>query len=165
LTKSNNIVTIRILQDIGVRYAADYARQLGIASPLQEDLTLALGSSAVTPLELASALCGPGQRRHPHYPDLYYKVQDRDGKILESIDPADFPAGAQAGQRLVERPRTRAISAETSYLITNLMESVIHSGTGAGAKALGRPAAGKTGTTNELRGRLVCRRRTANCWP
>jgi len=151
LTKSNNIVTIRILQDIGVRYAADYARQLGIASPLQEDLTLALGSSAVTPLELASAyavLVNGGIRITPTY---ITKVRDRDGKILESIDPADFPAGAQAGQRLVERPRTRAISAETSYLITNLMESVIHSGTGAGAKALGRPAAGKTGTTNELR--------------
>jgi penicillin-binding protein 1A len=151
LTKSNNIVTIRILQDIGVRYAADYARQLGIASPLQEDLTLALGSSAVTPLELASAyavLVNGGIRITPTY---ITKVRDRDGKILESIDPADFPAGAQAGQRLVERPRTRVISAETSYLITNLMESVIHSGTGAGAKALGRPAAGKTGTTNELR--------------
>jgi penicillin-binding protein 1A len=151
LTKSNNIVTIRILQEIGVRYAADYARQLGIASPLQEDLTLALGSSAVTPLELATAyavLVNGGIRVTPTY---ITKVRDRDGRILESIDPADFHAGLQAGQRLVERPRTRVISAETSYLITNLMQSVIASGTGAGAKALGRPVAGKTGTTNELR--------------
>jgi penicillin-binding protein 1A len=151
LSKSNNIVTIRILQEIGVRYAADYAHQLGITSPLEENLTLALGSSAVTPLELASAyavLVNGGIRITPTY---ITKVRDRDGKILESIDPADFPAGAQAGQRLVERPRNRVISAETSYLVTNLMESVIHSGTGAGAKALGRPAAGKTGTTNELR--------------
>jgi len=151
LTKSNNIVTIRILQEIGVRYAADYCRQLGIVSPLQEDLTLALGSTALTPLEVATAyatLINGGIRITPTY---ITKVRDRDGKILESIDPADYPAGPQAGQRLVERPRTRVISAETSYLITNLMESVIDSGTGARAKALGRPVAGKTGTTNELR--------------
>ena len=51
----------------------------------------------------------------------------------------------------MERPRTRAISAETAYLTTTLMESVIQDGTGARAKALGRPVAGKTGTTNELR--------------
>jgi penicillin-binding protein 1A len=151
LTKSNNIVTIRILQEIGVRYAADYAHQLGITSPLQEDLTLALGSSAVTPLELATAyatLVNGGIRITPTY---ITQVRDRDGKILESINPADFPAGPQAGQRLVERPRVRAISAETAYLTTSLMESVVQNGTGAGALALGRPVAGKTGTTNELR--------------
>jgi penicillin-binding protein 1A len=151
LAKSNNIVTIRILQEIGVRYAADYAHQLGIQSPLQEDLTLALGSSAVTPLELATAyaaLVNGGIRVTPTY---ITRVRDRDGRTLESIYPPDFPAGPQAGQRLVERPRTRVISAETSYLITTLMESVIQEGTGGRAKALGRPVAGKTGTTNDLR--------------
>lgn len=151
LAKSNNIVTIRVLQEIGVRYAADYARRLGITSPLQEDLTLALGSSAVTPLELAGAyavLVNGGIRVTPAY---ITKVKDRDGRILESIDPADFPAGPQPGQRLIERPRVRAISPETSALITSLMESVVQHGTGGGAKALGRPVAGKTGTTNDLR--------------
>jgi penicillin-binding protein 1A len=151
LAKSNNIVTIRILQEIGVRYAADYARQLGITSSLQEDLTLALGSSAVTPLELATAyatLANGGVRVTPTY---ITRVRDRDGRILESIDVADFPVGPQAGQRLAERPRTRVISVETAYLTTTLMESVIQDGTGGRAKALGRPVAGKTGTTNELR--------------
>ena len=151
LAKSNNIVTIRILQDIGVRYAADYARQLGITSPLQEDLTLALGSSALTPLELGTAyatLVNGGIRITPTY---ITTVRDRDGKLLESINPADFPNGPREGQRLVERPRNRAISAETAYLTTSLMESVIRSGTGGRTQALGRPVAGKTGTTNELR--------------
>jgi penicillin-binding protein 1A len=151
LAKSNNIVTIRILQEIGVRYAAEYAHQLGIKAPIQEDLTLALGSSAVTPLELATAfatLANGGIRISPTY---ITQVRDRHGNILESIDPADFPAGPQPGQRMVERPRTRVISAETAYLTTTLMESVIQEGTGARAKALGRPVAGKTGTTNDLR--------------
>jgi penicillin-binding protein 1A len=151
LAKSNNIVTIRILQDIGVRYAIDYARQLGVTSPLQEDLTLALGSSALTPLELATAyatLVNGGIRVAPTY---ITKVRDRDGKLLESIAAADFPGGPQEGQRLIERPRSRAISAETAYLTTTLMESVIRNGTGGRAQELGRPVAGKTGTTNELR--------------
>lgn len=151
LAKSNNIVTIRILQEIGVSYAANYVRRLGISSPLQEDLTLALGSSAVTPLELAGAyavLTNGGIRVTPTY---ITQVRDRDGHILESIDPADFPSGTQPGQQLVERPRLRVISPETSYLVTSLMESVVQNGTGAGAKALGRPVAGKTGTTNDLR--------------
>ncbi len=151
LAKSNNIATIRILQEIGVPYAAEYAHQLGLQSPLDENLTLALGSSAVTPLELATAyatLVNGGIRVTPTY---ITRIRDRHGKILESIDPADFPAGPQAGQHLAERPRTRIISAETAYLITTLMESVIQEGTGARAKALGRPVAGKTGTTNDLR--------------
>jgi len=151
LAKSNNIVTIRILQEIGVGYAAEYARQLGIRSPLEENLSMALGSSAVTPLELGTAfatLVNGGIRITPTY---ITKVRDRHAKILESIDPASFASGPQAGQRLVERPRTRVISAETAYLVTTLMESVIQEGTGARAKALGRPVAGKTGTTNELR--------------
>jgi len=103
----------------------------------------------VTPLELATAT-PPWSTRHPHHSDYIVKVRDRDGKILESVDPADFRRSA-SGTALVERPRTRAISAETAYLTTSLMESVIQNGTGARAKALGRPAAGKTGTTNELR--------------
>jgi penicillin-binding protein 1A len=151
LAKSNNIVTIRILEEIGVGYAADYAHQLGIQSPLDENLSLALGATAVTPIELATAyasLVNGGIRITPTY---ITKVRDRHGKILESIDPADFPAGPQAGQRLVERARTRVISAETAYLVTSLMESVVQDGTGGRAKALGRPVAGKTGTTNDLR--------------
>ena len=52
---------------------------------------------------------------------------------------------------MIERPRSRAISAETAYLTTSLMESVIRNGTGGKARELGRPVAGKTGTTNELR--------------
>ncbi len=151
LTHSNNIVTIKILEDIGVGYAIDYAKKLGIESPLNRDLTLALGSSAVTPLELAtaySAFANGGVRVAPFY---VTRVTDRDGRVLESIYPGDFPGGTRAEQRLLSVRRERVISPETSYLITNLMESVIQNGTGQGAKELGRPAAGKTGTTNDLK--------------
>jgi penicillin-binding protein 1A len=151
LTHSNNIVTIKILEDIGVGYAIGYAKKLGIESSLDRDLTLALGSSAMTPLELAGAysvFANGGVRVTPFY---VTRVADRDGRVLESINPGDFPGGTRSGQRLLSVSRERVISPETSFLITNLMESVIQNGTGQRAKELGRPAAGKTGTTNDLK--------------
>ncbi|MEJ2699331.1 MAG: PBP1A family penicillin-binding protein [Desulfuromonadales bacterium] len=115
LTHSRNVVTIKILEDIGVGYVANYAHKLGIESPITRDLTLALGSTSVTPLELATA-GGPGK-----------------------------------DQKLIRQDPVRVISPETAYLITNIMESVVRNGTGWRAKALGRPVAGKTGTTNDFK--------------
>jgi len=151
LTKSANVITIKILEDIGVGYAANYIQKLGVSSPLARDLTLALGSSAVTPLELATAytvFANGGIRIRPSY---VVKVVDRDGRILESIDPADFPDGVGPGQRLISLERERVISPATACLVTNLLESVVQHGTGYRAKRLGRPAAAKTGTTNDLK--------------
>jgi len=151
LTHSMNVITIKILEDIGVGYAAGYVQKLGITSPLARDLTLALGSSAVTPIELATAytvFASGGIRVSPTY---ITRVADRDGRILESIDPVDFPEGPKEGQRLVRQLSERVISPETAYLTTNLMESVVRGGTGFRARALGRPVAGKTGTTNDLK--------------
>ncbi|MEJ2470593.1 MAG: PBP1A family penicillin-binding protein [Desulfuromonadales bacterium] len=151
LAKSHNVITVKILEDIGVHYAANYAHKLGIESDLAEDLTLGLGSSALTPMELARAyavLANGGVRVMPTYIN---KIYDRDGRIIESNDPADFPAGPQEGQKLIGQARNRVISPETSYLITNLLESVVQNGTGWRARALDRPVAGKTGTTNDLK--------------
>ena len=151
LTHSMNVITIKILEDIGVGYAINYARKLGIESPLNHDLTLALGSSAITPMELAtaySAFDNGGVRITPTY---ITKITDRDGRVLESVDPADFPNGVGPQQHLIRQTSERVISPETAYLVTNLMESVVRNGTGWRAKALGRPVAGKTGTTNDLK--------------
>ena len=151
LTHSQNIITIKILEDIGVGYTVNYARKLGIASPLNRDLTLALGSSALTPLELATAysvFANGGVRISPAY---ITRIANRDGRVLESVDPGDFPGGLADDQRLIKLTPERVISPETAYLITNLMESVIRDGTGRRARELGRPAAGKTGTTNDLK--------------
>ncbi|MEZ4600940.1 MAG: PBP1A family penicillin-binding protein [Syntrophotaleaceae bacterium] len=151
LTHSYNVVTVKILEDIGVGYAIGYARKLGIQSPLNRDLTLALGSSAVSPLELATAYCpfaNGGVRPTPVY---VTKVLDRTGRVLESVDPADFPNGPEKGQNLIVKSPERVISPETAYLVTNMMESVVRDGTGMAARSLGRPVAGKTGTTNDLK--------------
>lgn len=148
LSASNNMVTIRILEAIGIDYATSYARALGIESPIARDLTFALGSSALTPMELASAysvFASGGIRQKPTY---ITKVLDRDGRVLESIDPAD----AQTSTTMIQ-PQTavRVMTPESAYLITNMMESVIREGTGGRAQELARPVAGKTGTTNDLK--------------
>jgi penicillin-binding protein 1A len=151
LVHSRNVVTIKILEDIGIRYAASYAKKLGITTPLQRDLSMALGSTALTPLELVttySVFANGGVLVRPTY---ITRIKDRNGRILESIDPADFPNGMAADQHLIETSPRRVISPETAYLITNIMESVVQEGTGRRAKAINRPSAGKTGTTNDLK--------------
>lgn len=151
LAHSFNVVTVKILEDIGIGYAINYARKLGITSPLTRDLTLALGSSALSPMELATAYCVFANGGVLIQPVYITRVVDRNGRILESTDPADFPAGPGPDQRLIRQSPKRVISPETAYLITNLLESVVQEGTGFRARALGRPVAGKTGTTNDLK--------------
>jgi penicillin-binding protein 1A len=191
LTNSINVVSVKILEQIGVNYAIEYAKKLGITSPLAANLTLALGSSSLTPMELTSAyavFASGGYRTTPYF---ITKVVDGSGKVLEETVPPVIPvfspistsvivsesAGAAGTTRLVpvvpdERPplapvvpvapaapggltpppeAVQVISPETSFVMTNLLQSVVNSGTGQRAKALGRPVAGKTGTTNDMK--------------
>ncbi len=151
LAHSRNVVTIKILEDIGVNYAANYAQKLGLETPLQRDLSMALGSTAVTPLEMLTTYTVFANGGILIPPTYITRIRDRDGRILESIDPADFVNGMAEDQRLIRKPPHRVISPETAYLITNIMESVVREGTGWRAKKIGRPSAGKTGTTNDLK--------------
>ncbi len=151
LTHSRNVVTIKILEDIGIDYAANYAEKLGIETPLQRNLSMALGSTAVTPLEMLTAYTVFANGGVLVPPTYITRIKDRNGRILESIDPADFATGMAGDQRLIRKPPRRVISPETAYLITNVMESVVREGTGWRAKAIERPSAGKTGTTNDLK--------------
>lgn len=133
LTHSHNLATVRLLEKIGVKSVTEFSKQLGLASPLNHDLSLALGSSSMTLLELTSAygvFANQGIRLAPYAVAM---VQDSSGQTLQ--------------QTLFE-PR-QVISQETAYLITNVLQDVIQRGTGQQAKSLDRPLAGKTGTTND----------------
>jgi penicillin-binding protein 1A len=132
LRHSRNAATVRLLEQIGVPEVVNIASNLGIQSPLSQDLSLALGSSSVTLQEITSAygvFANQGMWLQPYQITL---VKDVKGEILE--------------QHLFE-PR-QAMKQENAYLITNMLMDVIQSGTGRRAKKIGRPLAGKTGTTN-----------------
>ena len=133
LAKSRNLATVRLLNEIGVDAAIQTARALGIESPIERNLSIALGSSGVTPLELCAAyatFANGGERPTPYF---FREIRDASGNILESAEPQT----------------RRVIAPETAYLAVRLMQEVIRSGTATSARGLGRNLAGKTGTTNE----------------
>jgi len=135
LEHSINVATIKLLQKIGPRKVVMNAHRLGIRTPLQPVLSMALGSEEVTLMDLVSAytvFANGGVRCEPYFVS---RIEDRDGRLLE-----ENTTRAEA-----------VISPEDAYMITNMMESVMDSGTGRDARRLGfkLPAAGKTGTTDE----------------
>ena len=134
LAKSRNVVTIKILQDIGIEYAIEYASKLGINSELSKDLSIALGSSGVSLLELTNAYSVFANQGFLIEPVFITRIEDRNGNVIEETVPA----------------RTKVIEKTTAYLMTHMLEGVVKYGTGWRIKELGRPAAGKTGTTNNL---------------
>jgi penicillin-binding protein 1A len=146
------------MRDIGIPYAIKYAQRLGLESPLTPDLSLSLGSSEVTPLELVRAYAVFAARGHLLQPIFIKQVMDRDGEVLEENHPWPLEAnvGRQVGTIVEEDLKTghegvcpQVISEQTAYIMTSLLEGVVQEGTGWRAKALGRPCGGKTGTTNE----------------
>ncbi len=133
LTFSRNVVTVKVTVNIGLKYLIKYLHQVGLNANLQPNLSMALGSAEVTPLELAttySIFANQGRRPRPIF---ITKITDRQGNVLEQAVPE----------------LRQVISPETAYQITSMLEDVIRRGTGRKALALGRPAAGKTGTTND----------------
>ena len=134
LAKSRNVVTIKILQDIGIEYAMEYVGKLGISSDLSRDLSIALGSSGVSLLELTKAYSVFANQGYLIEPVFITKIVDREGNVLEEMSPE----------------RIKVIEKTTAYLMTHLLEGVVKHGTGWRVKALNRPVAGKTGTTNNL---------------
>jgi len=134
LAKSRNLVTIKILQDIGVDYAIDYATKLGIDSKLSRDLSIALGSSGISLLELLRAYSVFANQGYLVEPVFVLKVTDRHGNVLEELAPE----------------RKKVIEKNTAYIMTSLLEGVVKHGTGRRVQVLKRPVAGKTGTSNDL---------------
>ncbi|MBP2669062.1 MAG: multimodular transpeptidase-transglycosylase, partial [Deltaproteobacteria bacterium] len=126
LAKSRNLATVRLLNDIGVDTAIRMARDLGIESPIERNLSIALGSSGITPLEMVTAyatFANGGRRATPFF---IREVQDASGSVLERT----------------ETKVVAAIPPETAFLTIRLMQEVLRSGTAVSAKGLSPNLAG-----------------------
>jgi penicillin-binding protein 1A len=132
LAKSRNIVTVKLLQKIGTRSVIQMAKNLGINSHLENNLSIGLGSSGVTLQELVSAYSAFANSGIRVKPQSIRYVEDRNGKILY-----------KNSQKI-----TQPITSGTAQIITSLLQSVVQEGTAKKVRSLNRPTAGKTGTTN-----------------
>jgi len=133
LEESVNVAAVKVLEKNGVRRTVDLARRLGVESPLGENLSIALGTSDLTLLEITSAYGALANQGSWVRPSAIRYVLDSQRKLLEENTP-------QAKQ---------VVSPELAYVMTSMLRGTIERGTGAAARALGRPAAAKTGTTND----------------
>ncbi|HTB77415.1 MAG TPA: PBP1A family penicillin-binding protein [Polyangiaceae bacterium] len=133
LANSVNVAAVRVIADVGPANVVSWAQALGIASPMKPDLSLALGSYEVRPMELAGAYATFAAGGTYEEPRLVVRIVGPDGKDLPLPEPP---------------PPRRVLDDAEAYVVTNMLTSVIDHGTAARAKSLGRPLAGKTGTSN-----------------
>ncbi len=137
LAWSRNLIAIKLAQKVGIEKAVDYARRMGITSPLKAVPSLAIGTSDVNLLEMVSAYSvfpNLGVKVEPRY---ILKIEDKDGNVLERHETTS---------------RKEVLNPQTAYTMISLMSSVINNGTASSARRAGfdRPAAGKTGTTDNF---------------
>ncbi len=169
LKLSLNLVSVRLLRAIGAAYTVEYMERFGFdPDKLPRNLTLALGSASVTPLQMVSAFsvfANGGYRPQPYF---ITRIEDANRNVLEQARPfvvcRDCPeANAQEtapqnsavkedAKDNVQRVAPRELSPEISFIMNSILRDVIREGTGRRARQLGREdLAGKTGTTNEFR--------------
>lgn len=136
LANSVNVGAVHVLEEVGPANVVDWARALGIQSTLKPDLSLALGSYEIHPMELAGAYATFAAGGMYEEPRIVTRIVGPDGKDVE-LKPVP--------------PARRVLEPAEAYVTTSLLESVVDHGTGVRAKQVGRPVAGKTGTSNEAK--------------
>ncbi|WP_458761110.1 penicillin-binding protein 1A [Afipia sp. TerB] len=155
LTRSLNTVTVRLAQDIGMPLIGEYAKRFGVYDDLPNYLSYALGAGETTVMRMVTAysmFANGGKRVKP---TLIDRIQDRYGHTIYRHDQrecrgCDAPGGwkDQPEPVLIDR-REQVLDSMTAYQITSMMESVVQRGTATVVRDVGKPIAGKTGTTND----------------
>ncbi len=159
LEKSRNLMTVRMAQDIGMPAVSDLATRLGIYEELDPFLAMSLGAGETSPWNLAkgyATLVNGGKRVAP---TLLDRIQDRHGNTLYVHDPREC-TGCNADQwdggpppQLAD-PRPQVLDPIVAYQVVHMLEGVVERGTGRVARRVGKPLAGKTGTTNDYKDAL-----------
>lgn len=157
LTKSRNLVSIRLLEMVGINKTVDFITKFGFSKEqLPHSLSLALGSLVATPMQMTNAFAvfaNGGFAVTPHYVEY---ITDNNGKEIFKAEAKracpECAANADGVTTFNENEAPRAISADTSYIMTSIMQDVVSKGTARRAMELGRKdIAGKTGTSNDQR--------------
>ncbi len=170
LYKSRNLVSIRLLQTMGVDYTINYITRFGFnAQDLPRNLSLALGTATLTPMEIATGWTTFANGGYKIEPYLIQRIEDREGNLLFEANPARVPPReaqtadvevhpVQSKPDIADGEQTPAaphfaeqvLDERTAYIMTSMLQDVIKRGTGRRALAMGRDdIAGKTGTTND----------------
>ena len=154
IEKSRNLMTVRLAQTIGIDKIADYAKRFGINDNLPRQLSMSLGAGETTLLKLTAAyamLVNGGRKIRP---TLIDRIQDRQGRAVFRHDKRLCPrceASFWTNQPTPRVPdiRQRLTDPASAYQIVSMLQGVVDRGTGRRVKAVGKPLAGKTGTTNQ----------------
>ncbi|GGJ99296.1 penicillin-binding protein [Pseudomonas matsuisoli] len=176
LYKSRNLVSIRVLQSVGIDYALDYVTRFGFdRNQLPRNLSLALGTAELTPMEIATGWSVFANNGYKVAPYLIERIENRDGDTLFVANPPRVPVDDERHVEAVAKPLPAApeeplitgdeqeaandeapkvaeqvVDPRTAYIMTSMLQDVIKRGTGRRAMALERTdLAGKTGTTND----------------
>lgn len=152
--RSRNVMTVRLAEDLGMPLVAEYSRRFGIYDDLPQVLSMALGAGETTVMRMVNgySMFANGGRRIK--PTLIDRIQDRYGKTIYKHDERKCPdcnAPKWTGQNepIMIGKNEQVIDPTSAYQIVHIMEGVIQRGTGTAIKVVGKPLAGKTGTTND----------------
>jgi len=156
LEKSRNLMTVRLAQHIGIDRVNEYASRFGLIQATPSLLSTALGAGETSLLRLTSAYAILVNGGHLVEPALIDRVQDRRGKTLYRNDHRECALCRDTWREGLQQPvipdlREQRINPATAYQIVSMLEGVVQRGTGQSVASIGKPIAGKTGTTNESR--------------
>jgi penicillin-binding protein 1A len=154
IEKSRNLMTVRVAQAVGMEKVVEYAKKLGVVDSLMPTLAMSLGAGETTPIRMTTAysmIVNGGKRITPTFID---RIQDRNGETIYKHDERPCQGcriatwNAQPVPRIPDT-REQVLDPRTAYQMVSIMEGVVQRGTATIVKAVGKPLAGKTGTTND----------------
>jgi penicillin-binding protein 1A len=154
IEKSRNLMTVRLAQSIGMRKISDYAGRFGVIDNMPPLLSLSLGAGETTLLRMTRAYAMLVNGGKEITPTLIDRVQDREGRTIFRHDQRpceECQSVAWVEQSMPQLPdnRRQVVSPGSAYQVVSMLQGVVERGTGVRARELGKPLAGKTGTTND----------------
>jgi penicillin-binding protein 1A len=154
IEKSRNLMTVRLAQTVGIDKVADYAERLRVMDDIPRQLSMSIGAGETTLLRMTTAYAMIVNGGKEITPTLIDRIQDRNGRTVFRHDTRPCEGCQEVAWSGQEPPRPPDLRAEllepgTAYQMVSMLEGVVQRGTGVRIRAVGKPLAGKTGTTND----------------